>query len=66
MEKLGKDDKTTEYTFNDGVIISHCWDGGVYGLGYKDYDHDVDVINDAGYEFDKKSYNRHSSSSRRL
>jgi hypothetical protein len=55
-----------EYVFNDGVIIRHNWDGGTYGFGYKDYDHDIEVINDAGYEFEQKSLSYGMKSSRKL
>lgn len=56
---------SAEYVFNDGVIIQHSWDGGIYA-GYKDYDHDIEVVNDAGHEFDQKSLSYGMQRSRRL
>lgn len=44
----------TEYAFNDGVIVRHSWNSNVY-FGYKDYDHNIEVVDNAGYEFEKKS-----------
>ena len=51
-----------EYVFNDGVIVRHSWDSNIY-FGHKDYDHNIEVVDDAGYEFEKKSlfYNMQSS-----
>ena len=54
----GSDGGFTEYAFSDGVIVRHSWNGNTY-FGHKDYDHSVEVVNNAGYEFEKKilSYN---------
>ena len=51
-----------EYTFSDGVIVRHSWNSNAY-FGHKDYDHSIEVVNNAGYEFDKKtlSYNMQNS-----
>ena len=51
-----------EYVFNDGVIVRHSWNGNIY-FGHKDFDHSIEVVDDAGYEFEKKSlfYNMQSS-----
>ena len=52
----------TEYAFSDGVIVRHSWNGNTY-FGHKDYDHSVEVVNNAGYEFEKTtlSYNMQNS-----
>jgi hypothetical protein len=69
VEKPKNDDGyykgSAEYVFNDGVIIRHSWDGGIYA-GYKDYDHDIEVAKDAGHEFDQKSLSYGMQRSRRL
>jgi len=51
-----------EYAFNDGVIVRHSWNGNTY-FGHKDYDHSIEVVSNAGYEFEKKvlSYNMQNS-----
>ncbi len=51
-----------EYAFSDGVIVRHSWNGHIY-FGHKDYDHSVEVVNNAGYEFENKvlSYNMQNS-----
>lgn len=51
-----------EYAFSDGVIVRHSWHGNTY-FGLKDYDHSIEVVNNAGYEFEKRilSYNMQNS-----
>lgn len=51
-----------EYTFSDGVIVRHSWNGNTY-FGHSDYDHSIEVIDDAGYKFEQKtlSYNMQKS-----
>lgn len=51
-----------KYVFNDGVIVRHSWNGNIY-FGHKDYDHNIEVVDDGGYEFEKKSlsYNMQNS-----
>lgn len=69
VDKLEKDDGSggfAEYLFNDRAIVKHTWDGGTYGFGYKDYDHTIEVINDAGYEFEQKSLLYYMRKSKRL
>ena len=57
-----KDRGSNEYTFSDGVIVRHSWHGNTY-FCHKDYDHSIEVIDDAGYKFEKKtlSYNMQKS-----
>ena len=56
------DEGFTEYAFSDGVIVRHSWNGNTY-FGHKDYDHSVEVVNNAGHEFEEKilSYNMQNS-----
>ena len=54
-----------EYAFNDGVIVRHSWNGNTY-FGHKDYDHSIEVIDNAGYEFEKKVLSYHMQNSREL
>ena len=51
-----------EYAFNDGVIVRHSWNCNTY-FGRKDYDHSIEVVGNAGHEFEKKvlSYNMQNS-----
>ena len=51
-----------EYAFNDGVIVRDSWNVNTY-FGHQDYDHSIEVIDNAGYEFEKKvlSYNMQNS-----
>ena len=58
----GKDRGSVEYVFSDGVIVRHSWNGNIY-FGHQDYDHNIEIVNDAGYEFEQKSlfYNMQKS-----
>ena len=60
-----KDRGSAEYVFNDGVIVLHSWKGNTY-FGHLDYDHSVEVIDDAGYEFEKKSLSYNMQKSKEL
>lgn len=60
-----KDRGSAEYTFNDGVIVRHSWRGNTY-FGHKDYDHSIEVIDDAGYQFEKKSLSYNMQNSNQL
>ena len=55
----------TEYIFNDGVTIRHSYQGSIY-FGHKDYDHNIEVVDDAGHEFEKKSLSYNMQSSNQL
>ena len=54
--------KRSLYGFSDGVVIRHSWKENLY-FGHRDYDRNIEVVKDAGYEFEKKSlfYNMQSS-----
>ena len=60
-----KDRGSVEYIFDDGVIVRHSWNGNIY-FGHLDYDHNIEVVNDAGYEFEKKSLSYNMQNSDRL
>ena len=60
-----KDQGFTEYLFNDGVIVRHSWNGNIY-FGHRDYDHNIEVVDDAGYEFEKKSLSYNMQKSHKL
>ena len=61
----GRDRGFTEYTFNDGVIVRHSWHGNTY-FGNKDYDHSIEVIDDAGYKFEKETLSYNMQKSKKL
>ena len=48
-----------------GVIVRHSWNGNIY-FGHRDYDHNIEVVDDAGYEFEKKSLSYNMQKSHKL
>jgi len=60
-----KDRGFAEYVFNDGVTVRHSYQGNIY-FGHKDFDHNIEVIDDAGHDFEKKSLSYNMQSSNRL
>ena len=56
---------SNEYIFSDGVMVRHTWKGNLY-FGHRDYDHNIEVINDAGYQFEKKSLSYNMQNSKHL
>ena len=55
----------TEYLFDDGVTLRHSWNSNIY-FGHKDYDHNIEVVDNAGYEFEKKSLSYNMQRSKKL
>lgn len=62
---VDRDRGSNEYIFSDGVMVRHSWKGNIY-FGHRDYDHNIEVINDAGYEFEKKSLSYNMQNSNQL
>jgi hypothetical protein len=60
-----RDKGFTEYAFNDGVTVRHSWNSNIY-FGHKDYDHNIEVVDNAGYEFEKKSLSYNMQRSKNL
>lgn len=69
VSKLENDDRQdrgfAEYVFNDGVRVRHSYQGNVY-FGHKDYDHSIEIVDNAGHEFEKKSLSYNMQSSNQL
>ena len=54
-----------EYAFSDGVIVRHSWNGNTY-FGHRDYDHNIEIIDDGGYKFEKRTLFYNMQNSRKL